>query len=225
MLKIAFGALLKKMPLLLLILSFLPLMACSAQDAPEKYQAGEGKDYEILVNPVRTADPSKIEVAEAFWYGCPHCFHFEPSLHTWLATIPKDVYFVGVPVVWDNPTRALHAKMYYTALQLKKLDALNTGIFNAMNVDKQPLDNEAAIAKFFSDNGVDPKDFAKTFNSFSVDSLVKQADAKVRGYNVTGTPTMIVNGKYKVMGAPDKMLDVVNFLIEKERKAMKSAKK
>jgi len=222
MLKNALAVVFRKLPPLFLTLSFFPLIACSAQDAPEKYQAGEGKDYEILATPVRTANPDKIEVAEVFWYGCIHCFYFEPSLHTWLATLPKDVYFVGVPTAWDDiPARALHAKMYYTALQLKKLDTLHTAIFTAINVNKNPLDNEAAIAKFFSDNGVDPKVFAKTFNSFNVDSLVKQADAKVRGYGVTGTPTMIVNGKYKVMGAPDKMLSVVNFLIEKERKAKK----
>jgi len=221
MLKTILNILFKKLPLCFFCLSLFPLIACSGQDAPEKYQAGEGKDYEILVTPVRTADPAKIEVAEAFWYGCPHCFHFEPALQYWITKMPGDVYFVGIPVVWDNPTRALHAKMYYTAQQLKKLDKLHGAIFTAMNIDKKPLDSEGAIAKFFSDNGVDPKDFAKTFNSFGVDSLVKQSDAKVRGYNVTGTPTMIVNGKYKVMGNPEKMLDVVNFLVEKERKAKK----
>jgi len=127
--------------------------------------------------------------------------------------------------VWDDEVRTLHAKMYYTALALKKIDSLHNAIFTAMNVNKKSFANEGEIAKFFSDNGVDPKDFAKTFNSFGVDSQVKQASAKVRGYNITGTPTMIVNGKYKVMGSPEKMLDVVNFLIEKERAEMKTAKK
>jgi len=211
----------KSARLLFFCLSFFPLIACSAQDALEKYQAGEGKDYEILVTPVRTADPDKIEVAEAFWYGCTHCFHFEPTLEPWIAKLPKDVYFVAVPVVWDDPTRTLHAKMYYTAQQLKKLDTLHSAIYIAMNTANKSFGNEGEIANFFSENGVDPKDFAKTFNSFSVDSLVKQSEAKVRGYGITGTPTIIINGKYKIMGSPERMLDVANFLIEKERKAKK----
>jgi protein dithiol oxidoreductase (disulfide-forming) len=211
----------KKLPAFVFSLMFLPLIACSAQEAPDKYQAGEGKDYEILATPVRTSDPDKIEVAEAFWYGCSHCFHFEPTLEPWITALPKDVYFVGVPVVWDNPTRALHAKMFYTAQQLKKLDTLHSAIFVAMNENNKQFQDEGEIAKFFSDNGVNPKDFARMFNSFGVDSLVKQSEAKVRGYNVTGTPTIIVNGKYKVMGSPEKMIAVANFLIEKERKAKK----
>jgi protein dithiol oxidoreductase (disulfide-forming) len=206
---------------LLLCLLLFPLLACGAPEMPEKYKAGAGKDYEVLATPVRTANPDKIEVAEAFSYGCPHCFHFEPAVSAWLVTLPKDVYFVRVPVVWNNEIRALHAKMYFTAQQLNKLDTLHSAIFTAIHVDKKSLDDEGAIAKFFNDNGVDAKTFAKTFNSFSVDSLVKQSEAKIRGFNVEGTPTVIVNGKYKVMGTPEKILDVTNFLIEKERKAKK----
>lgn len=205
----------------LLCLLLFPLLACGAQETPEKYQAGSGKDYEVLVTPIRTVDPDKIEVAEAFSYGCSHCFHFEPALATWLTKLPGDVNFVRVPVVWDNKIRALHAKMYFTAQQTNKLDTLHSAIFSAIHVSKKSLDDEGSIATFFNDNGVDSKTFAKTFNSFGVDSLVKQSEAKVRGYNVTGTPTLIVNGKYKIMGSPEKILDVANFLIEKERKAKK----
>jgi len=205
----------------LLCLLLFPLLACGAQESPEKYKAGVGKDYEVLVTPIRTAHPDKIEVTEAFSYGCSHCFHFEPALSAWLTQLPADVYFVRVPVIWDNDIRTLHAKMYFTAQQLNKLDKLHSAIFTAIHVNKKALDDEGAIASFFNDNGVDAKTFAKTFNSFSVDSLVKQSEAKVRGYTVTGTPTVIVNGKYKIMGSPEQIIAVTNFLIEKERKAKK----
>jgi len=205
----------------LLCFLLFPLLACGAQETPEKYKAGAGQDYEVLATPVRTTNPDKIEVAEAFSYGCSHCFHFEPALTAWLTKLPNDVYFVRVPVAWDNDIRTLHAKMYFTAQQLNKLDTLHGAIFTAMHVDKKSLDDEGSIAKFFNDKGVDSKSFAKTFNSFGVDSLTKQSEAKVRGYNVTGTPTLIVNGKYKIMGGSEKILDVANFLIEKERKAKK----
>jgi thiol:disulfide interchange protein DsbA len=219
------NALFKKTQFFFLCLFLFPLIACSAQDAPEKYQAGEGKDYEILVTPVRTNNPDKIEVAEAFWYGCPHCYDFEFALEPWVDKLPKDVYFVGVPVVWDDKIRTLHAKMFYTAQQLNKLNDFHSIIYAAMNINKKKFTDEAEIAAFFGEHGVDAKTFSKTFNSFSVDSLVKQSEAKVRGYNVTGTPTVIINGKYKIMGSPEKILEVANFLIEKERKAKKAAKK
>jgi thiol:disulfide interchange protein DsbA len=138
--------------------------------------------------------------------------------------MPKDVYFVSIPVVWDNDMRRLHAKMYYTAQLLNKLDTMHSAIFVAMNEGKKAFTTEGEIASFFAANGVDAPTFAKTFDSFSVDSLVKQSEAKVRGYNVTGTPTLIVNGKYKIMGSPEKMIAVANFLIEKER-AAKAVKK
>ena len=117
----------------------------------------------------------------------------------------------------------LHAKAFYTAQVLGVMDTMHPVIFQAMNVDRKPLSSEAEIAKLFAANGVPEEDFAKAFNSFGVSSHVRQANSRARAAKITGTPSMMVNGKYQIStreaGSQANMLKVAEFLIEKERAA------
>lgn len=205
-------------------LALLPLFSCHAEDEPAAPAFVAGTHYEVLATPVRTADPGKIEVAEFFWYGCPHCYHFEPSITAWLKTKEKDVTFVQVPAIW-HPDMVLHAKMFYTAQQLNKLPELHEAFFTAMQVGKMKLSSPEEISKLFIERGVSADEFNKTFNSFGTDSMVKQAQAKANGSKISGTPEIIVNGKYRVSaklaGSQPNMLKVVDFLVEKERREKK----
>ena len=208
---------------ILLMLYILPALAASDQD---KYVAGT--HYEALAQPVPTNDPSRIEVVELFWYGCPHCYHFEPSLKTWVAALPKDVDFERMPAMWSD-AMTVHAKIFYTAKQFKKLDAMHDAIFTALQVQKKRLTEEGEISQFFANYGVNPKEFSSTFNSFIVDSAVRQAEDKARAYKMNGTPTLVVNGKYTISARENvsqaDMLNIASFLIEKERASMKAVKK
>jgi thiol:disulfide interchange protein DsbA len=180
----------------------------------------EGTHYERLPEPVRTADPARIEVVELFWYGCSHCFQFEPLLAKWEPALAKDVDFHRSPAMW-NKLMAVHAQAFYAAEALGVLNKLNQPLFEALNVQRKRLESEDEIAELFVANGVTDADFRKAFNSFGVQSKVKQADARQRSYKTTGTPEMIVNGKFRVSarlaGSPESMLKVVDFLIAKER--------
>ena len=180
----------------------------------------EGTHYERLSEPVRTADPTRLEVVELFWYGCTHCYHFEPLLAKWRPTIGKDVDFHRSPAMW-NKLMAVHAQAFYTAELLGVLEKMNQPLFDALNVQRKRLETEDEIAELFVANGVKDADFRKAFNSFGVQSKVKQADARQRSYKTTGTPESIVTGKYRVSarlaGSPEAMLKVVDFLLEKER--------
>jgi len=210
-------------PLLLTLVLF-SFSSTQADSGSTKEAFVAGKHYEVLPTPVRTSDPDKIEVAEFFWYGCPHCYHFEPSLVSWLKTKADDVHFVQVPAIW-HPDMALHAKMFYTALQLNKLSELHEAFFTAMQVGKLKLNTPDDIEKMFVERGVSAEDFKKMFNSFGTDSMVKQAQAKANGSKISGTPEMVVNGKYRVSaklaGSQPNMLKVVDFLVEKERATKK----
>lgn len=207
---------------LLLTLSLLVFgLSCSAaEDVAKTYVAGT--DYDLITPPVRSVTPDKIEVAEFFWYGCSHCYSFEPVLEQWKATLPEDVSFRGVPAVWAEKME-LHAKAYYTAEALGVLDTMHPVIFQAMNVDRKPLASEAEIAALFKANGVSEADFKKAFDSFGVTSQVRQAVATGKAAKITGTPALMVNGKYHVSGrkagGQAEMLEVVDFLIEQERAA------
>lgn len=218
----------KMIAALLLLGSFLPFTVF-AQDAAaplaEKYQAG--KHYKVISVPVRTTDPGKIEVNEAFWYGCPHCYHFEAPLEAWAKTLPADVYLERTPAIW-RPAMEVHARAYYAAKQLNVLDSMHLIIFKAMQDEKKALANENEVAALFVAHGIDDAAIRKAYNSFSVQSQTRQADARARSYGIEGTPEIIVNGKYRISsheaGSQEGMLQVASFLIEKERKAMGAKK-
>tara|TARA_R110002110_G_scaffold205066_7_gene417098 strand:+ start:231180 stop:231824 length:645 start_codon:yes stop_codon:yes gene_type:complete len=196
-----------------------PLVACAQEDAT---QFEEGTHYDVIAPAVRTAEADKIEVAEFFWYGCGHCYTFEPMLEQWKKTLPEDVDFRGSPAMW-NPQMELHARAFYTAEALNVLDTMHPALFQAMNVDRKRLGTEEEIAKLFEANGVSEEEFNKAFKSFGVSSQVRQAGARARAAKITGTPSMMVNGKYHIstrkVGTQANMLKVAEFLIEKERAA------
>ena len=202
------------------------LLAVVLPAAGAEYVAG--KHYELLDTPVRTADPARIEVTELFWYGCGHCFTFEPLLEKWQEKLADDVVLVRSPAIW-HPTMELHARAYYTAKALGVQDKVHKALFDAMNVKQDKLANEDAIAKIFVANGVNEDAFHKTFNSFGVASAVRQADARQRSYKSAGTPELVLEGKYRITarmtGGHQGILDVADYLIalERERRAKAGA--
>ncbi|NRB37843.1 MAG: thiol:disulfide interchange protein DsbA/DsbL [Pseudomonadales bacterium] len=188
----------------------------------DTFKAGE--HYEVLPVPVVTSDKTKVEVVELFWYGCGHCFKFEPMLKTWKRQQGEDVVVLGQPAIW-NKTMTLHAQAFYTAKALNVLDKMHPILFQVMNIEKNRLKNEDSIKAVFVKNGVDAEAFSKTFNSFGISSQVKLAESRARSYRMQGTPEMVVNGKYRIAaglaGSQAKMLEVASFLIEKERLTLK----
>jgi thiol:disulfide interchange protein DsbA len=190
----------------------------------------EGESYYRIDQPVRPRDPKKIEVVEVFWYGCPHCFRFDPMVKAWEKKLPADADFYRQPVIW-NSTTELHARAFYTAQALGALNKLHDPLFSAMNEQGNSLNSEDSLAKLFANYGVTADQFAKAFNAFGVTSQVNQAKARTLSYRIEGTPELIVAGKYRVTGKAfggagsteqdmhAKMLQVVDYLIAQERKA------
>ena len=186
-----------------------------------------GTHYTELAAPVNTNDSSKVEVLEVFWYGCSHCFRFEPLIANWEATMPADVDFGRFPAMW-NGLMEVHAQVYYTAEAMDALDVVHEHVFNAINIEGNRLQNEDQIGALFTKYGINEDEFAKSFNSFSVRTKVNQAKQRMQAYEIRSTPNMIVNGKYLVATGQSvltqaDMLDIVDFLVEKERQQLSSA--
>jgi thiol:disulfide interchange protein DsbA len=157
----------------------------------------EGTNYRKVVpaQPTNVA-PGKVEVVEVFWYGCAHCFQLDPAIESWRSKNKQPfVEFVRVPAMW-NDTLRMHARLYYTAEALGKLDALHSTIFREMHVANDPLNNVDRITAFFKKQGVSPADFQKAFASFAVESKLQRADFLNRRYQINSVPTMVINGKY-----------------------------
>jgi len=180
----------------------------------------EGTHYQVLDTPVRTASDSGVEVAEVFWYGCPHCYTFKPLVESWAEDLPEDVNYVKIPAALGSSWEP-HAKAFYALEAMGELDKVHDALFDALAGERRPLNSGEALADFVSGHGVDGEEFLKNYNSFGVNAKMQQAQSKIRGARVTGTPTMLVNGKYRVTasmaGSHEATLEVVDYLIEQER--------
>jgi thiol:disulfide interchange protein DsbA len=179
----------------------------------------QGTHYDVIKPGVRVGASDEVVVTEFFWYGCGHCYTFEPMLEAWKKTLPEGVKLQGSPAMW-NGAMQLHAKAYYVAEALDVMDTVHPAIFNAMHVQRLRLGTPSAVRELFVANGVSGEDFDKAFNSFGINSQVRQADARARSAKITGTPSLMVNGKYLISaskaGSQANMLKVADFLIQKE---------
>ena len=196
--------------------------------APRDWKFSEGKEYHRLVPTQPTVGGAdKIEVAEIFWYGCPHCFSFEPAINSWAEKIPANARFVRIPAVW-NPLARLHGRLYYTEEVLARngkladMEAFHAAVFNEFHRKSNRLTSEGAIQKMFEGFGVSQDDFLNAWNSFEVNQKIRVADDLVRRYNVTGVPAVVINGKYRTGAGPNEagsvrqLLEVMDELVVRE---------
>ena len=200
------------------------LFGMSAQAADVPLVAGE--TYVELSNPVPVAQPGKIEVVELFWYGCPHCYSFEPVINPWAEKLPADVHFVRIPAMFGGPWDA-HGQMFLTLEAMGVENKVHSAVFNAIQKDRKPLTKPEEMAEFLATQGVDKDKFLATFDSFAIKGQIVKAKELAKKYEVSGVPTMIVDGKYRfdlgTAGGPEQALNVADQLIAKER-AAKAAK-
>ena len=202
------------------------LFGMTAQAADVPLEAG--KTYVELSNAVPVAVPGKIEVVELFWYGCPHCFAFEPTINPWVEKLPADVNFVRIPAmfggIWD-----VHGQLFLTLEAMGVEDKVHKAVFETIHKaflnDKSGnlLKTPEEMAEFLAAQGVDKDKFLSTYNSFAVAGAVQKAKDKAKAYQISGVPTMVVDGKYRfdlgTAGGPEQALNVADQLIAKERAA------
>ncbi|KND61330.1 Periplasmic thiol:disulfide interchange protein DsbA [Candidatus Burkholderia verschuerenii] len=191
-------------------------VATAVQAAPT-----QGKDYTVLQAPQPVGAPAgKVEVIEFFWYGCPHCNEFEPYLEAWEKKLGPDVVFKRVPVAFRDDFIP-HSKMYHALVAMGLAEKLTPAVFNEIHVKKNYLLTPQAQADFLKTQGVDPKKYMDTYNSFSTQSDI-QRDAKLlTDYHIDGVPTVIIQGKYVTGPAQTNSLkgttDVMDFIVQQVR--------
>lgn len=194
------------------LISVCLLVACAL---PAQAQQG----YEVLANPQRTANPEKIEVIEFFWYGCPHCFQFEPHISEWLKTKPENVEFIAMAPPL-NPAWKVHSQAFYAAEVLGILDQFHEAMFNAIHKDRKQMRKPQDVVKLVDSLGLDGEKFGKTMKSFNVDAKIRQSIQKAKDMGISGVPAVIVNGKYttsgSLAGSYPQLIAVLNQLVEKE---------
>jgi thiol:disulfide interchange protein DsbA len=206
----------------LLGLALLPTPASAAQPVA-------GRGYTMIEPAQASGDPARIEVIEFFSYACPHCNDLNPLIQEWSKHLPRDVFFRRVPVGFDRQFYELMAKLFYTLDTTGDLSRLDAALFSAIHEKRLQLISEKSITDWAVSQGVDARRFSETWNSFSVDAKMKQADQTVRNYHIRSVPAIAVDGRYLVGGGSlEELLDFTDQVIEKrraERNAMPAAQK
>ena len=202
------------------------LAQADTSTASGDWQFVDGTHFTRLVPTQPTiGGADKIEVAEIFWYGCAHCFDFEPYINRWAEKLPANVRFVRIPAMW-NALVKLHGQLYFTEEVLAKNgkiadpEGFRTAVFLEYHRRGNRLASVDAIQAVFERFGVDEKDFKNSWGSFEVAQKMRVAEDLARRWNVASVPAIVVNGKYLTgagqAGTYPKLLDVMDELIARE---------
>lgn len=199
-----------------------PAPPAAAAAAPAALPAAS--DYQQIPNgqPFEPAD-GKIEVVEFFNYACPACDRFDPLLEAWKAKLPADVNFVYIPVDF-RPDFVQYARAYYAAESMGLVEKTHTAVYKAIHDlhtlpgEGQPQD-ESRVAAFYAKYGADPKQFQQLMDSFTVNTEIARGRKFMTACQITGTPTLVIDGRYVVKGkGGEDTLRVASQLIAAARK-------
>jgi len=202
------------------------LAVAESPAAVREWQFKEGQHYVRMVPTQPTVGGAdKIEVAEFFWYGCPHCYDLEPYINAWAEDKDPDVRFVRVPATWNALVR-LHGQLYYTEEVLvrngviKDPQGFRDAVFQEYHSRGNRMTSEAAIQKLFARFGVNEDEFQRTWGSFEVNQKLRVADDLARRYSISSVPAIVVNGKYRAgaeeAGSYPKLIELVDELTLRE---------
>lgn len=197
----------------------------------------EGKNY-FRIEPTqpKVSNTDKIEVAEVFSYGCPMCNAFHPLVNKLAASLPSDAVMAYLPVSFiPQENFPMLQRAYLTAQALGVADKTNDAMYDAVWKTKElsaeraegqglkpmsELPTLADAAKVYAKYGIDPKEFVAVANSFSINTQAKRADELVKAYGVEGTPTIVIDGKYRFdgrsAGGYPQMIELAQYLVAKE---------
>jgi protein dithiol oxidoreductase (disulfide-forming) len=196
----------------------------------------EGKNYFTIEPAQPTGVPDKIVVTEAFSYACPACNAFHTTADQLAQALPPNAVMTYLPVSFrPDENFPLFQRAYFAAKALGVADKTYNAMFDAVWKTGELASDDLTtgrpkpqsawptiddIAKFYAKYGVDPKEFVAVANSFSINTQMKRADDMVKAYAVEGTPTIIVNGKYRFTpgdaGGYPQSIELTKWLVSKE---------
>ncbi len=185
--------------------------------------AQSGQGYRLIDPPQTTRTKGKVEVLEYFWFGCPHCFAFEPSVNKWVANKPDYVEFIReAPPL--NPAWEVHSRTFYAAELMGVTDQMFDEMFNAIHVERRRLREADKFAQFMGELGIDADMFRKTMDSFAVNTRMNQSMKMAAASGITGVPSVVINGKYltggSLAGSHEGILRVIDERAAEEQKLL-----
>ena len=199
-------------------------LAASAQATNVPSQWQEGKNYQLIKPALDTRSDGKVEVVEVFSYACPHCAHFQPYAEKIKAALPKGAVYVYKPAVFFQQWEP-YARGYLAAKAMGVAEKGHEALFDALHRDRKPIRTLEDLGRFYAQFGVDPGEFVSTAESFVISNELQQDMAWERKAGVAGTPTIIIDGKYRIepnsAGGNEQMVALTEWLVNKELAARK----
>jgi thiol:disulfide interchange protein DsbA len=198
----------------------------------------EGVNY-FLIQPARPTGlaPGKVEVTEVFSYACPACNIFQPTMHKLKQSLPANVVVDYVPAAFNTAEDWPMFQLAYVTAQILGVDqqthdAMFDAVWKGGDLSitdsstrglKSRMPSIEDAAKFYNQRaGVPVEKFIAASKSFSADLKVRTDQDLLMAYKVDRTPTMIVNGKYRLhvesAGGTDQLIDLIKYLVAKESK-------
>ncbi len=169
------------------------LFACSM--AVNAQQAARTAPYVELTPPQPTESSGKIEVIEFFWYGCPHCYAFEPVLEPWVKKLPSNIVFKRVPAIF-NEQWGVAARVFYTLEAIGEEDRLHRSLFDAIHKDNLRITSDSAMLAWLATQKVDVEKYKAAYRSFTVETRLKRALQMTQAYRIDGVPSLAVQGRW-----------------------------
>ena len=202
--------------LLPLTAAFLAAISLSAAAQPTAVEEGNQFLRLKAAQPVETG--KKIEVIEFFSYGCPHCGDLEPIMQGWLKTVPPDVQFRRVPVMFQDRWVSL-AKVYFTLEALGEEARLTPAVFTAVHQKGMSLWQDKTFFDWAASQGLDRKKVEDMYNSFAISGKVNRARSAAAAYQIQSVPMVVVDGKFVTnrVSTHAAMPGVIDALIVKAR--------
>lgn len=202
----------------------LSLVLVSQPGMAQQAKYEEGTHYFLLDQAPTQSTSDKIEVTEVFSYACSHCNTFEPYMQSWNKSKPDNVTLTRIPVVFGNRNWELLARAYITADMMGITEESHVAMMDAIWKQRKQFRSLDDLADFYSGFGVEKDAFKAHYQSFAADSQLRRSQKEVMTYGVRGTPSLVVNRKYRVGSSKDVpnydvMLDVVNYLVDIETAA------
>jgi protein dithiol oxidoreductase (disulfide-forming) len=180
--------------------------------------------YQVLTPAQPQTMQGKVEVVEFFSYGCPHCAHLHPALKKWVAQLPATAVFVRVPVSFGRREWGQLSRTYYALEAIGALPRLDDALFDALHEKRQSLFDEESLTAWVAQQGVDAEKFSSAFSSQAVSSKAMRADQMSRDYQISSVPTLVVAGKYVIIGKThEEMLANASAVIAKAAAERKTA--
>lgn len=195
-------------------------LSCHIAPATAADYFANGQEVDQVVTPGRVQSEGQVEAVEFFWYGCPHCAAFEPSLEDWIAQLPDNVAFVRLPASWNDGMTA-QQRLYFTLAKLNRLD-LHQAVFDAIHKKHNRLNDAAAIEKWAVSQKINRAQWRKAYQSAQVSEQVKGAQAAFRRFELNAVPMMVINGKHVINFTPNVLIRA-DEMVQQELKALSPA--